>query len=106
MLPSVSRAGTESPLEWQDCGGGFECGTLGVPVDYDDPDGEQVDLRVMRSHATMPDERLGSLFVNYGGPGDPATETLRAALSALPPVIQQRFDVVTFDPRGTGASHG
>jgi pimeloyl-ACP methyl ester carboxylesterase len=57
-----------------------------------------------RRPANDPGQRIGSLVVNYGGPGDPATETLRLAVTDLPQVIKDRFDVVAFDPRGTGAS--
>jgi pimeloyl-ACP methyl ester carboxylesterase len=44
------------------------------------------------------------LVINFGGPGDPGSETLPRAFASLPEIIQQRFDVVSFDPRGTGGS--
>jgi len=95
---------SESSLVWEECGDGFECSTLGVPVDSTAPDGEQVTLALIRSPAADQDRRIGSLIVNYGGPGDPGTETIRDALDTMPQAIRERFDVVTFDPRGTGSS--
>jgi pimeloyl-ACP methyl ester carboxylesterase len=89
---------------WRGCRSGFECSTLEVPVDYSAPDGEQVEVALIRRLATSSDARIGSLVVNYGGPGDPGTETLRSAYGALPSEIRERFDVVSFDPRGTGRS--
>src|SRR4051794_2097311 len=58
---------------WRDCGvPGFQCATLRVPLDYDKPAGGDVRLAVTRKKATGPGERLGSLFVNPGGPGGSA----------------------------------
>jgi pimeloyl-ACP methyl ester carboxylesterase len=91
------------PLVWRGCREGFECATLDVPVDYSAPQGERVAIALIRRIAN-PDLRIGSLVINYGGPGDPGTETLRAAYGALPSEIRERFDVVSFDPRGTGRS--
>ena len=93
-----------APLVWHDCGDGFECATLEVPVDYSVPDGEQVAIAVTRKPATAPGPRRRSLIFNYGGPGDPGTETLRLAAESVPEEIRQEFDLVTFDPRGTGDS--
>ena len=41
---------------------------------------------------------------NFGGPGDPGAESLRGFVADLPHQIQDRYDVVSFDPRGTGGS--
>ncbi|MCJ7437648.1 MAG: alpha/beta hydrolase [Acidimicrobiia bacterium] len=109
IAPGASAAsdpGTDAaaPLVWHDCGDGFECSTLEVPVDYSAPDGEQVAIAVTRKPATDPGARRRSLVFNYGGPGDPGTETLRLAAETIPEAIRREFDLVTFDPRGTGGS--
>lgn len=92
-------------LRWYDCHGGFECATLAVPVDYAEPNSEQVEIAVIRRPATDPgDGPRRSLVLNYGGPGDPGTETLRLAAETVPDAVRARFDLVSFDPRGTGSS--
>jgi pimeloyl-ACP methyl ester carboxylesterase len=107
--PSPSAASdpatdSAAPLEWHDCGDGFECATLEVPVDYSTPDGAQVGIAVTRKPATDRGPRRRSLILNYGGPGDPGTETLRRAPETVPEPIRTGFDLVSFDPRGTGSS--
>ncbi|MGH9259710.1 MAG: alpha/beta hydrolase, partial [Acidimicrobiales bacterium] len=66
-------------LEWEPCRDEFECAIARVPLDYDAPDGEVVELALLRAPATG-DERIGSLLVNPGGPGgsgiDYATTTV------------------------------
>ena len=42
--------------------------------------------------------------MNYGGPGESGVDYLRSTWSRLPEVARDRFDVVSFDPRGTGTS--
>ncbi|WP_205782964.1 alpha/beta hydrolase [Microbacterium sp. ABRD28] len=83
-----------------------ECAMLTVPMDYDDLDGETIELAVTRNAATGDaDARIGSVVVNPGGPGIPSTtfSPLVAALWAGGPVTE-RFDIVGFDPRGVGLS--
>ena len=95
---------TGAAVDWRACGSRFECATLDVPVDYSAPDGEQVGIAVIRRRASDPSSRIGSLVINYGGPGDPGTEHLRVAYTALPEEIRAHFDIVSFDPRGAGDS--
>lgn len=106
---SVPPAPTPDPIEWEECGEGLDCATVEVPLEYSDPDGEQIPLAVTRHRATDPDRRVGSLFINPGGPGVPATETVAAvdpdsAASLVSPDVIERFDVVGMDPRGVGES--
>jgi hypothetical protein len=56
-------------LSWRDCGGGFQCGTLQVPLDYAHPAADAIGIAVIRRPATDPAHRRGSLLVNPGGPG-------------------------------------
>ncbi len=110
--PSTSAAEpTTSPaagsLDWTSCpdaGEGFECATLTVPVDYDDPTGATIDLALIRLPAGNTSTRIGTLLVNPGGPGAPGTELVAAAKSVWPKRIRDRFDIVSWDPRGTGGS--
>jgi len=89
---------------WRGCGGKLQCATLTVPVDYTQPDGEQVDIAVARVRASDPERRLGSLVFNFGGPGDAGTGTLAGYAEQIPAAVRARYDVVSFDPRGTGRS--
>ncbi|MCC5036470.1 alpha/beta hydrolase [Streptomyces sp. WAC 00631] len=96
------------PVEWEECGKGFDCATVEVPLEYTDPGGEWIPLAVTRHRATDPDRRIGSLFINPGGPGVPATETVESIDAAKgegpSPDVVARFDVVGVDPRGVGES--
>jgi pimeloyl-ACP methyl ester carboxylesterase len=94
----------DTALAWSDCGDGFQCGTLTVPVDWAKPTGETMGIALTRLPATVPDQRVGSLVVNYGGPGESGVDLLRQTYGRLPQTVRDRFDLVSFDPRGTGAS--
>ena len=49
-----------------------ECTTVKLPLDYDAPRAETVSIALLRVKARKPAQRIGSLFVNPGGPGGPA----------------------------------
>lgn len=78
----------------------FTCATASVPLDYRKPTGAKIQLAVSKLPATGPGARLGSVFVNPGGPGAPGLDSPTFATAKL----RERFDIVGFDPRGTGAS--
>ncbi|MEJ7585698.1 MAG: hypothetical protein WKF43_16815, partial [Acidimicrobiales bacterium] len=101
---SVAVAGGDPALGWTSCGRDFECATLQVPVDHDRPAGRRIGIDVVRRPARVPGRRLGSLLVNPGGPGGSAVEFVRRVASRLDDEVQDRFDVVGFDPRGVGRS--
>lgn len=63
-----------------------------------------ISLAVIRHRATGPGRRIGSLFFNPGGPGDPGTTFLPAEYRFFPARVRQRFDMVSWDPRGVGQS--
>jgi pimeloyl-ACP methyl ester carboxylesterase len=91
-------------LDWQTCRGDFYCATLRVPVDYADPAGATIGIALLMDPADEPDERVGSLVVNPGGPGAPGTSYAQQAGQVFRSALTDRFDVVGFDPRGTGDS--
>ncbi len=105
--PGRDRSGTSTTtvpptaaLEWTGCDGGLECAELAVPVDHARPAGETLTLGLARRTATG--DRIGSLLVNPGGPGGSATSFV--ANKNFPAELTERFDIVGFDPRGTGRS--
>ncbi|MEV4641036.1 alpha/beta hydrolase [Actinoplanes sp. NPDC049548] len=91
-------------LAWFNCYEKAQCATARLPLDYDDPYGPTVEIAVVRVKARKPESRIGSLFVNPGGPGGSGTEMAAAARLFLSDSVLDRFDVVGFDPRGIGAS--
>jgi pimeloyl-ACP methyl ester carboxylesterase len=107
FVPAASAARLDKvpQLVWLGCGGGFDCATAQVPVDYSQPTGAMISLALIRLPATDPDHRIGSLFVNPGGPGGSGVDLVRAAASILwTPEVRARFDIVGFDPRGVAGS--
>lgn len=89
---------------WEDCDP-YECATILAPLDWEDPSAGTIDLAVQRSAARDPDERLGSLLVNPGGPGASGVEFLDYVVTGiLGDDMLDAYDVVGFDPRGVGGS--
>ena len=106
---SAPRPG--SPVQWSPCKAasgesripsGADCGFLSVPVNYDKPDGEVAQLAMIRFRATG--QKVGTLFVNPGGPGESGVDAAVSMVGTLPDSVRQRFDLVGFDPRGVGSS--
>ncbi|MFF9569431.1 alpha/beta hydrolase [Streptomyces sp. NPDC014685] len=93
-------------LKWRECGvEGFQCATMKAPLDYAEPDGEEIDLAVSRKRATGPGKRIGSLLVNPGGPGGSAIDYLQSyAAIGYPAPVRARYDMVAVDPRGVARS--
>ncbi|QJW35264.1 alpha/beta hydrolase [Cellulosimicrobium protaetiae] len=96
-------------IAWGPCEGdgveAFECASVEVPTDYDNPQGRTTTIGLTRLPATDADARIGSLFTNFGGPGGPGVETLHLLGGSLfDDDVLARFDVVGFDPRAVGTS--
>ncbi len=82
---------------------GFRCGTLTVPLDWDDlanPANAEIAITVKRATG----KRMGFLSFNPGGPGESGLAATPSIWGELPRKVQQRFDFVGWDPRGVGAS--
>ena len=95
---------TTSEVPWTACRDGFECATVPVPLDHDDPLGPQIGISVIRLPAGDPGQRIGSLLLNPGGPGGSGVDFARGVAQILPLELRGRFDIVGFDPRGTNRS--
>ena len=79
--------GSVPQLTWAACGtaeagtaAGVECASADVPLDHDEPGGETVRIGLARVPATDPANRIGSLFVNPGGPGSELVSHLQEAV--------------------------
>lgn len=91
-------------LDWFPCDSGLQCATVWLPLDYDKPRGEQVEIALKKVSATRPDKKLGTVFVNPGGPGVPGSGSVQLFAASVTPEVRERFDVIGFDPRGIGSS--
>ena len=109
--PSVTAAPRQSltrfysqGIDWRACESNDEhdCATIEVPIDYHDPDSQTFELALLRVPAAG--QPVGSLVVNPGGPGVPGTSYAELAGMVLGDRLLQNFDIVGFDPRGTGSS--
>ncbi len=97
--------GSGSQLTWETCYESYECTSVDVPLDHDDPAGESLSIRVIRIRATG--ERHGVMFANQGGPGSPSVAWMAGiypAAKILLPQTAEHYDVIAFDWRGVGES--
>jgi pimeloyl-ACP methyl ester carboxylesterase len=101
--PSTPAGYEAPPLDWHDCAEG-RCATLTVPLDYAKPKGRTIGIAVARSSSADAGRRIGSLLVNPGGPGASGIDLASYVSAQLPRGITSRFDVVSWDPRGSGRS--
>jgi pimeloyl-ACP methyl ester carboxylesterase len=95
------RAERTGLVEWEPCGD-VQCASLTVPLDASDPGAGTVTLALARLPAAG--RRIGVLFTNPGGPGGSGVAFLRSASSVFGRAILEGFDLVSWDPRGTGGS--
>lgn len=99
-------------LRWEPCPDegngvpvGFECAVAWVPRDYDRPDGKKIRLALAKRPADNPADRIGTIFINPGGPGGSGVDfAIGAADFLFTPQVRARFDIVGFDPRGVARS--
>ncbi|WP_165982434.1 alpha/beta hydrolase [Dankookia rubra] len=80
----------------------FLCATAVVPMDHAKPGHGIFSLAVIRHPARDGARRLGTLFWNPGGPSDAGTQYLPAAIGGFPERVRDRFDIISWDPRGMG----
>ncbi|GAA2494694.1 alpha/beta hydrolase [Streptomyces longisporus] len=76
------------------------CGTLEVPLDYQNPGGTKIDVAVSRLSTAKPGKRRGVLLLNPGGPALGGLDMPESMASTLPKSVLDRYDLIGFDPRG------
>ena len=95
-------------IQWAACTGEvptLQCGQALVPLNYNQPDGAQIALALARVPATRPDLKIGTLFINPGGPGGSGVDLLADGFSReMDANMRERFDIVSWDPRGVARS--
>jgi pimeloyl-ACP methyl ester carboxylesterase len=104
--PAASAANHAPALDWKACGDApnVQCAVLRAPLDYDKSHGDRVKLFVARSPATDKAHRIGTLFLNFGGPGGTIADFIEALGADGFPALNERFDLIGMDPRGVGQS--
>jgi pimeloyl-ACP methyl ester carboxylesterase len=91
-------------IDWNRCGA-LQCGAMEVPRDHFDPgDGETITIAIARRPADDSDRREGAILLNPGGPGAPGQDMVQSLENEFPDSALERFDLVAWDPRGTGES--
>lgn len=82
---------------------GARCTRVTVPLDYARPHGPTIEIAVSRLPAADRKHRIGALFLNSGGPGEP---TLGMPLETRTYLgdLAGRFDLIGIDPRFVGRS--
>jgi pimeloyl-ACP methyl ester carboxylesterase len=106
-IDQLAEAAETPKLSWADCGGGFLCATAQVPLDYNRPHDEQIGLAVIKLPASDPSARIGTLFINFGGPGQSGVDRLRDRARwpwLFSEELRSRFDLVSWDQRGVARS--
>ncbi|RFZ19671.1 Carboxylesterase A precursor [Mycobacterium marinum] len=93
--------------EWSPCAAangaaGMQCAILNVPLDWNLAESATAQVAVARLPATGA-HKLGVIVTNPGGPGISGIDDM-AYSGNFWDRLRQDFDIVTFDPRGVGAS--
>lgn len=92
------------PITWTTCGE-VQCASLLAPYDYNNPSLGHFTLHLTRRASEGPASGyVGPLLVNPGGPGFGGSSLAADAQYYFSPDIIDRFDIIGFDPRGTGKS--
>ncbi|MEV7395870.1 alpha/beta hydrolase [Aeromicrobium sp. NPDC092404] len=91
----------DQKLDWDPCGRSI-CTWVRVPLDYEEPAGETIRLRVkLRPALSDTDARV---FINPGGPGGSGVGFVDQFASLTSKELRRERDIVGFDPRGVGRS--
>jgi len=103
--PVASSAQPAAPpsIVWTDCGDGFECAVMQVPLDHRRPRRATIDLSLIRKPAADQEHRIGTLFIGH------PVGTVDLLREELPPPalgLLAQFDVIAYDGRGTNIDCG
>lgn len=80
-----------------------DCAAVLVPASYQDIAGSPDYLiKMMRLNTASPEDYMGTIFINPGGPGQSGIEQLQ--WSEFPAELMKHYNIVGFDPRGVGNS--
>ncbi|KAF7875269.1 hypothetical protein EAF04_002441 [Stromatinia cepivora] len=92
-------------LIWHSCYDTFQCARLSLPLDWlNTSNPSKISLAIIKLSATNLTDYHGPVFTNPGGPGGSGIFSLRKNGHNLQKIIGQNHDIISFDPRGVGAS--
>lgn len=109
--PSETSAPSKDTLNWAPCHDPnavdptLECATLKVPLDYDNPSGDTINMALIKYPASG--QRTGAVLINPGGPGASGFDPVGFSGSAIAQGLGiTSLDLIGFDPRGVDRSGG
>jgi pimeloyl-ACP methyl ester carboxylesterase len=107
LTTAATATAQAETLSWQPCpeNTAVQCATVTAPIDYAHPRTGTIEVAVARQPATDPAHRIGVLFLMPGGPGASGVDDIIHDDAGVPPELAARFDVVSFDQRGTNRSN-
>lgn len=91
---------TSCPYPLKDEAKPAQCALITVPRDWAAPSSGH-DLKVAINRVAATGDRKGIILVNPGGPGAQGTAFV-SQLAGLAPALNQQYDLIGMDPRGTG----
>ncbi|KAI3556670.1 hypothetical protein CABS01_00922 [Colletotrichum abscissum] len=97
-------------LQYYDCGDGFQCARLEVPLDWSNPTkNSTASIGILKLPATVPNDDpsfAGSILINPGGPSGSGTGFAYSFGPTLQKVLGQdrNYEIIGFDPRGVNTS--
>jgi pimeloyl-ACP methyl ester carboxylesterase len=94
--PPLAKGTTRDPRE--------KCGTVTVPLNYQDPNGKTITIEVSEIATAKPGKMRGYLLLNPGGPALPGLDMPSTMAPTLPASVLDEYDLIGFDPRGVGHS--
>ncbi|KAL1943423.1 hypothetical protein VTO73DRAFT_4498 [Trametes versicolor] len=100
------RGDTRAALDWGPCDPAviqdptISCSFFEIPLDYHDLHAGTGHIAVAKVNATG--KRLGTVFINPGGPGESGLAALDEASDLLVALTGGQYDIVSWDPRGIG----
>ncbi|SCZ99208.1 BZ3500_MvSof-1268-A1-R1_Chr3-1g05878 [Microbotryum saponariae] len=96
---------SSSSIDWQPCAqnASWSCAHITVPKNYLDLSAGKAHIAVLKVPSTAArEDRLGSIFVNPGGPGNSGVNFIASFGEYISQLVKGRYDVIGFDPRGVG----
>lgn len=101
---STAQLKPSENITWTDCLEKYKCARLSLPLDYTTPEGPKTEIALLLLPGNNTANHKGTIFLNPGGPGGSGTSLLQRAGDDISKIVGPEFDLLGFDPRGTGAT--